>query len=219
MVVRAGDQPASPPVGEFHQRLPQEEAFFGNQQIDPALHAVADNHVAVRRGVEPHHREGEASLAVLAGMAGSAIAARLVEDGEHMFGEADGWVGDDPLDQHLDGAGDPFMGDGEGGLAIADRLEIAGGRDGRHGRVGDAVLGVGREIDRAGRNLAGGIDGGDQQLGPFEIAIELHLRGSDHKLGRQRGGRQPAEAQRPDQREGGTSRQRGSGLRTGPAGR
>src|SRR5262249_48882861 len=80
-------------VRDAQRRLHQHQTAGGIVTIHAPAKSITDDRVVVLLGGIRKHAELEPTLAILTGVAGSGIAARLADDGEHLIDKADGWIG------------------------------------------------------------------------------------------------------------------------------
>ena len=161
-------------VGDGTGGFKQHEGVVGRGEIHAAAGVVVDEGADVEDGIIAAEGELETGFAVLGTVAGAGTATELGEHGIYVADEIN--LGVRVVTDDLEGGLGGFAGEGrgDGGFAVGERGDLAGGGD-RGGGCGDGVGGEAGDVD----GVAVGEFSGDEQLDGVEAAVEFNGGGGD----------------------------------------
>ena len=161
-------------MGDGTGGFKQHEGVVGRGEIHAAAGVVVDEGADVEEGIIAAEGELETGLAVLGAVAGTGAATELGEHGIYVADEIN--LGVRVVTDDLEGGLGGFAGEGrgDGGFAVGERGDLAGGGD-RGGGCGDGVGGEAGDVD----GVAVGEFSGDEQLDGVEAAVECDGGGGD----------------------------------------
>jgi hypothetical protein len=160
-------------MGDGQRRFSQDEAVFRPKERDAPLAPVAHELRLVVFGCVAEERQFESPFAVLGGVAGSLVATRLGQHGDHVFAKAD--TGRPPTadrDSHLDRL--PIVLDADPSVARCQRHHTSGLAHHTIGRGQARVPGSARKINFS--TVRGAIKcSADDDLQPGQRPRQLRL--------------------------------------------